>query len=61
MLHWLATISLTVLPFSLKDMNNALVASTHLSYDEQIAVAKKCNYQAQYLGNKLQIVRRGFF
>lgn len=52
-------VSLIILPFSLRDMNNTLLASTDLSYDERLTEATKYNYQAQYLGNKLQIVRRG--
>ncbi|OJA14229.1 hypothetical protein AZE42_06169 [Rhizopogon vesiculosus] len=37
-------------------MNNALPAATRISYDERLAEAKKYNYQAQHLGNKLQIL-----
>ncbi|KAG1735308.1 uncharacterized protein EDB91DRAFT_1144804 [Suillus paluster] len=41
---------------SLGDMNDALLADTHLSYDERLAEAQKCNYRAQYLSTKLQIL-----
>ncbi|KAG2073098.1 hypothetical protein BDR04DRAFT_1095634 [Suillus decipiens] len=41
---------------SLKDLNDALLASTHLPYDERLAEAQTCNYQAQYLSTKMQIL-----
>lgn len=41
---------------SLKDLNDAFLASTHLTYDERLAGAQTCNYQAQYLNTKMQIL-----
>ncbi|KAG1842533.1 hypothetical protein DFJ58DRAFT_732035 [Suillus subalutaceus] len=41
---------------SLRDMNDALLVNTHLTYDERLAEAQTCNYQAQYLSTKLQIL-----
>jgi hypothetical protein len=41
-------------------MNNALPTASQLSYDERLDEAKKYNFQAQHLGNRLQIVRCAF-
>lgn len=41
---------------SLRDMNDAILANTHLTYDERLVEAQTCNYQAQYLNTKLQIL-----
>jgi hypothetical protein len=49
-------VSLTIPPFSLKEMNDALLVNTHLTYDERLAKAQTYNRQAQFLSSKLQIV-----
>lgn len=41
---------------SLRDLNDALLANTHLTYDERLVEAQTYNYQAQYLNTKLQIL-----
>lgn len=41
---------------SLRDMNDALLTDTRLTYDERLAEAQTYNYQAQYLSMKLQIL-----
>jgi hypothetical protein len=53
-------VSLTIPRFSLRDMNDALLANTHLTYNERLAEAETYNRQAQYLSTKLQIVRRSY-
>lgn len=41
---------------SLKEMNDALLVNTHLTYDERLAKAQTYNRQAQFLSSKLQIL-----
>ncbi|KIK39584.1 hypothetical protein CY34DRAFT_108147 [Suillus luteus UH-Slu-Lm8-n1] len=41
---------------SLKEMNDALLVNTHLTYEERLVKARTYNHQAQFLSTKLQIL-----
>lgn len=49
-------VSLTIPPFSLKEMNDALLVNTRLTYEERLVEARTYHHQAQFLSTKLQIV-----